>query len=359
MINIYSSQFYSFKTGYLGTFFSRFGEPPFDRRYLWCDKPWKIFGEAHINDSPYYNFPNRPLRNNDNENLTHTPRPGVLLEETANVYTLTEDFTGKNVSDKKAYNIGNNVFPFENTQNSIQYQLQEKNVQFILKESEVLGRGSYNVGENHLVWTDGEPIDPFHVGIVAKSGNEEFKPLLSRSVIDSGIFTDFSPQQRAVAGRDPIFEQLAENGVCNVPEWATKNHPTWQQMRDESLVRRRLPFLRDLIKQQLSDESNNPDDAYLIPSLTERARVVATRGYEGKSTFPDRGGNTLHRWKNGYCFYSHFVSAKNIEGDLNFVDPSLELASKERWIIRYALGSCDGDAGGLVHFYGELYIPVQ
>ena len=275
------------------------------------------------------------------------------------VYTLEEDFTGNDVKEEKVHL--HHKFSFEDSKNAKEYEFQGENIQFVLQESES-GRGSYNVGENHLIWTDGEPIDPFNIAIIRKNGNEyEKEPLLARSVKNSGNFTEFTPQQRAVAGRDPIFKTCNETtseDYIEVPEWAKNDY--WRKMRGETPIKNRLPFLQKLAKEQLKNFQPNRDDNTLrIASLAERAKIVATRGTEEDNLFPARGGNSLFRWRNGYCFYSHFVSADEIKGDVKFVHSDLNLDNNENWIIRYALGSCDADAGSLIHVFGELYIPLE
>lgn len=292
----------------------------------------------------------------ENGEIVYTPTPKVSFQETGFVHILENDFTGEDVKDEAAHLI--NKFSFD--QNPTEFQFKQKNVQFILQESSK-GRGSYNVGENHLVWTDGEPVDPFHIGVVQKDEKGEYQTLLGRSVLGSSTFTDFSPQQRAVAGRGPIFKSIIKSGNF-VPEWATNDLEYWHTMRVETPWKNRLPFLRGLVKEQaikLGEEGETDGHPFEIPSLAERSRIIVNRGFPKDTAFPDRGGNSLFRWRNGYCLYSHFVSAEDIMGSLDFVDPELKIDKDKKWIVRYALGSCDADAGALIHTYGELYIPIN
>ena len=288
------------------------------------------------------------------DSKNRTPTPKVSFLEKGIVFSLDDDFTGNSFEGEGIYL--HHKLCFDNEKNvANEYDFQQKDIQFILKES-AAGRGSYNVGENHLIWTDGEPIDPFHIAVVRKDDNGDYESLLERAVKNSGNFsTEFSPQQRAVSGRDPIFKSYLKDDTI-VPEWAKNDY--WRVMRNETPLDDRLPFLRELVKEQLLNGNDSDDVTLRIPSLAERAKIVASRGYPEDNEFPSRGGNSLFRWRNGYCFYSHFVSDKQIFGDLSFVNSDLQRDNEKEWIIRYALGSCDADAGALVHVFGELYIPV-
>lgn len=174
----------------------------------------------------------------------------------------------------------------------------------------------------------------------------EFETLLSRKVLYSGeMATNFSPQERAVAGRGPGFflsfplEKL-------VPDWAQDKR--WKEQRNFFPLDR-MPYLNSVVAKEL--EKDNPD-ATVIASHTERSKIVVDRGTSG----------TMYSWQQIYCTYAHCVSGKFgvvNEDSLKFVDGNFQVDQERQWITRYAFGSVDSDAGGLIHVFGETYIPVN
>ena len=69
-------------------------------------------------------------------------------------------------------------------------------------------------GNNHVIWHDGEPVDPFVLSVWADDG----RLALRREVFNQGkSLLAMTPLERAFSARWPIAR---EAGSAHIPEWA-------------------------------------------------------------------------------------------------------------------------------------------
>lgn len=231
------------------------------------------------------------------------------------------------------------------------------------------GRRPYFVGENHLVYHDGEPIDPF-IFSIACDGDADSS--LSRSVFNEGrALIDFSPIQRIGSQRGPI----GFDSVRNLPPWTSANLP--EPLRSglaspkypASYLLSRANLLTAGLPAQLGALKSQSDVDALV-SAAERARLV---------NIPRA---TTVAWLNYTLHYAHTLSGPlSLPEDsgsrssllrafsqvthlpLRFANPLAGGDSRDRqkpnarWLVRYTAGVMDTDAlANLV--YGDVYIPL-
>ncbi|NEQ64001.1 MAG: hypothetical protein F6K21_00435, partial [Symploca sp. SIO2D2] len=231
-------------------------------------------------------------------------------------------------------------------------------------------------GLNHIVWQDGEPIDPFILAVYqAKDGDnvELFqREIFNQSPEDDQEKTllDMSPLQRAVSSRGPS----GFDDYINIPDWAWVNFS--DEMKEEiskptypiSFLENRALYLKTQLEAQLPNSSTQEDIDKII-SLAERIRLVSIASI--------LRGTTIG-WLTALLHYGHTVSGKlgsdvvsdeansifaqfkaNTNLELN-QDNSIEDRNQRntRWLAKYTKGVMDTDS--LLDFvYFELYIPVK
>jgi hypothetical protein len=140
------------------------------------------------------------------------------------------------------------------------------------------GIKSFLNGENHLVWQDGEPIDPFVFAVLTdvhsnRNDTTYSNLLFQREAFNEGIsFLEMSPMQRLLSARQPF----GLDKIQNIPEWAknnlsyrlrdllnSKNHPhSYLIDRSKALAEALLDQVRSLDKSQQAVDS--------VISLAER-----------------------------------------------------------------------------------------
>ncbi|NER97852.1 MAG: hypothetical protein F6J86_29080 [Symploca sp. SIO1B1] len=235
-------------------------------------------------------------------------------------------------------------------------------------------------GLNHIVWQDGEPIDPFILAVYQHQQDEDNIELFQREIFNQTpkddqekTLLDMSPLQRTVSSRGPSgFDQY-----INIPDWARANFSS--EMKEEigkpeypmSFLDNRANNLLEKLKQQIPQPVNslNREQVDTIVSLGERTRLVSI-----PTILPH---TTTISWLKLLLHYGHTVSGKlgevaggnqnpiftKIQGETDLQlsqDHSIENRNQpnNRWLAKYTKGVMDADA--LLDFvYFELYIPVK
>jgi hypothetical protein len=227
------------------------------------------------------------------------------------------------------------------------------------------GIPAHLVGNNHLSWQDGEPIDPFILGIYVDQDAGGANLLFEREVFNEGKdLLEMSPFQRVFTRREPCgFEFSAKSAI---PAWAMT-----AKERDRILGKGPLAFLKargealtDALSQMLAASDCSQGAIDLIASLADRAfRVSIPR-------------STTVGWLTIGLNYGHTVS-----GEMQTLDPESILSKfgtslgtaislvpavaksnrtdpNSRWLAVYTKSIMDTDA--LSDFcWAEVYIPLQ
>lgn len=220
-------------------------------------------------------------------------------------------------------------------------------------------------GLNHLVWQDGEPIDPFVLAILADDPDGATRSeLFTRTVFDEGrALLEMEPYERLLTRRAPV----GFDSYKNTPAWALNGLSEADRKRlkapdyPQSYLRGRAQVLLEQLRKSIDCHPDQQSVDQAI-SYAERMRRVSV---------PRR---TTVTWLKFLLHYGHTVS-----GPLNVAasnDPLLgalhartnlrlrvhpgggdRKARNSRWLMKYTLGVMDTDAiTNLV--FGELYIPL-
>lgn len=241
----------------------------------------------------------------------------------------------------------------------------EKQIRIDLRDKN--GKKPLLLGENHLVWKDGEPIDPFILSIRRDTSDttEESTALEFEREIFNGndiSMIQMTPLERLRSRRGPT----GFDSVANIPAWAKRNFlkDPRKQMVSKDYLEERAEKLCSAMKVKLDTPLHEltAEDVTEIVSFAERMRLV---------TFPPK--NTVFAWLNATLHYGHTISGSlKIDQD-NIICKAIEkqtglacsiVAGKDRqeinsrWLIKYTLGVMDTDA--LSNFiFGELYVPLE
>ena len=239
-----------------------------------------------------------------------------------------------------------------------------------LNLAEKAGQKPYLFGDNHLVWKDGEPIDPFILTLLLDdpANGPEPQLVMSREVYNEDLpMTDFTPLQRAMSMRGPTGFGFDPG---QIPPWAVAQlSPVHQQVAASgaSLSRQYLTERAGVLQSCLTDAL-----AGGVP--TTLAAVDAVVGYAERLLLIALPRNTTSFWLNVLCHYGHTISGNLAVG--SGLGPLLDAlhnrcrlplqlrsattdrnAPNARWLVRYTLGMMDTDALSNV-VYGDLYIPL-
>lgn len=213
-------------------------------------------------------------------------------------------------------------------------------------------------GDNHLVWQDGEPIDPFILTVSRATADGKPEPLLGREIFNEGLtITQMNPLQRLVSSRAPVgFDEWS-----NVPGWA-RTEPVKAMIEVPgypiSFLKRRSRALADELANVGGEWTR--DEVDVAVSLAERCiRVARPRG-------------TTVGWLTALLHYGHTVSGAVVTApgpellELLSKATGVPLAARapgsrgdpdERWTVSYTKGLMDTDT--LSDFtFGELYVPL-
>jgi hypothetical protein len=226
------------------------------------------------------------------------------------------------------------------------------------------GTRAHLVGNNHLSWQDGEPIDPFVIGLYADEAQGAPTLLIEREIHNEGkSLLEMTPFQRIFTRREPCgFEFSVQSAI---PAWAMSPEQlkTIFSNRGADYLRTRGAALAGEIRKLIVGGDKSENVIAQIASFADRAcRVNIPR-------------STTKAWLSIGLNYGHTVSgnikivdvkplvaalAEKLGLDIAVVTPK---SSKDRgnpnsrWLVRYSKGVMDTDA--LSDFsWGELYIPV-
>jgi hypothetical protein len=223
------------------------------------------------------------------------------------------------------------------------------------------GRVPYLNGYNHLVWQDGEPIDPFVFAIVDDAG----RSILQREIFNDGLtLMQMSPLQRLDSARGPCG---FDSDFSHIPPWARAQLSEFEQQQlddpgfPRSWLHARGELLARHLDQQLAGGDHSQAGIDAIISFAERLRLVSV----------PRG--TTIGWLGILCQYGHTVSGsfgaagddQTLLGPLSSrigaqlaVGQAARTGPNGRWLLRYVKGVMDTDAlSDLV--FGEAFIPLQ
>lgn len=221
----------------------------------------------------------------------------------------------------------------------------------------------YLVGDNHLIWQDGEPIDPFVLGIYAGAASPSAQPalLMRREVYNEGLtLREMEPYQRLLSCRGPA----GFDSVGNIPSWAVT--PEVQRILSTpgfpvGFLRGRAADLAGQLQAALREPVTTQAQVDTAISLAERLLLVAQ----------PRG--TTVGWLTVLLHYGHTLSGQmevnNLSSLLEGVAAQTGLALSvaapgtdrmqpgSRWLVGYTKGLMDVDAVS-DFVYGELYVPL-
>lgn len=223
-------------------------------------------------------------------------------------------------------------------------------------------------GDNHLVWQDGEPIDPFIISLYADSGSAGGAPtrVLSREVFNENrTMSQMEPYQRLVSSRGPV----GFDSIRNLPNWAMtpETRAALAPGFPGSFLVKRSGVLAGQLEgalgsPRLADGTVDQGEVDQIVSLAERLLLVAQ----------PRG--TTVAWLRFLLHYGHTVSGTMSQSTenpvLDAVTAALGMkvevaaagmdrtAANSRWLIDYTKGMMDVDAVS-DFVYGDLYVPLS
>jgi hypothetical protein len=226
------------------------------------------------------------------------------------------------------------------------------------------GQRPFLNGDNHLIWQDGEPIDPFVLSVYAGPSEEGGKPqlLFQREIFNEGFtLREMEPYERLLSCRGPV----GFDSVANTPEWAltpeVRNAISTPGFPN-SFLRDRSNSLAEQLQEVLAQGKGGQKAVDEAVSLAERMLLTA------------QPRSTTVNWLRFLLHYGHTLS-----GDMqvavadNAVLKALEAKTQlgltiapkaqdrttpnARWLAGYTKGMMDVDA--MSDFvYGELYIPL-
>lgn len=217
----------------------------------------------------------------------------------------------------------------------------------------------YLHGENHLVWKDGEPIDPFIFAFQKNTQN-----IVQRAVFnEAGVpMTNFTPIQRLLSSRGPCgFADFS------IPDWArgqlgdAVTKLVGSGNVDEYLADRVRLLGKALVESLANIDERNVTQAIVSDVISYAQRMVRLNNPRG----------TTRGWATTVLNYGHTVSgaqsdapdtpffkALGMPESLHRSDEKDRMQANSRWLIKYALGIMDTDS--LRNFvFGEVYIPVR
>jgi hypothetical protein len=231
------------------------------------------------------------------------------------------------------------------------------------------GKKPLLLGENHLVWQDGEPIDPFILSISSASNDtsgQHTELEFQREIYNENkSLIDMMPLERILTARGP----KGFDSVSNIPTWAKLHF-----LNDETKMIAQADYPKNYLQKRarnlckvMHDKLDTPceqltaEQATEIVSFAERMKLVS---------FP-RG--TTVNWLKYLLHYGHTISGKLQNGQnsrilkticdktglsCSIVADQDRNATNSRWLIKYTLGTMDTDA--LSSFvFGELYVPLK
>ncbi len=215
-------------------------------------------------------------------------------------------------------------------------------------------------GDNHLVWQDGEPIDPFILTIMT----DDLQPFMQREVYNEELsMREMTPLQRIKSARAPVgFDSFSA-----IPDWVVQRLPDnyknllFSPGFPVSYLKERAVKLNEVLWDLSSESKLGKKQIDEIISIAERMYHVST----------PRG--TTVAWLTFLLYYGHTISGNSstfkqdnpiftyLQNHLSVPVETHPQKDREkpnsRWLIKYTKGVMDTDAiTDLV--FGELFIPV-
>lgn len=226
------------------------------------------------------------------------------------------------------------------------------------------GRRPFLNGFNHLVWADGEPIDPFVLAVLVDNpaGGPPLE-MMRREIFNEGLtFMQMDPLQRLLSSRGPSGFDFR---IADMPTWASAmlSDEERRQIADpdfpNSYLRARAQVLLEALQASLATGERTRARVDEVVSFAERMRLVAV---------PKR---TTAFWLTILLNYGHTISGTLASAPDSAVLEALDqrLGAKlvisnaqrgqpnGRWMVTYVKGFMDTDALSDV-VYGELYVPL-
>jgi hypothetical protein len=226
------------------------------------------------------------------------------------------------------------------------------------------GRRPFLNGFNHLVWTDGEPIDPFIMAVLVDDpvGGPPLE-MMRREVFNEGLtFMQMDPLQRLLSSRAPSGFDF---NIADIPAWARPmlSEEERRQLEDpefpRSYLRARARVLRKALQVSLATGERTRAGVDQVVSFAERMRLVVVPA--GTTSF----------WLTILLNYGHTVSGTLasapdgpvLEALRQRLGAKLAISDAQRgqpngrWMVTYVKGFMDTDALSDV-VYGELYVPL-
>ena len=221
------------------------------------------------------------------------------------------------------------------------------------------GRMPFLNGYNHLVWRDGEPIDPFVLAVLGPDGTVVWQ----REIFNDGKrLMEMSPLQRLYSSRGPCG---LDTNLRNIPPWALAS--LGEQEREQlanpgfpiSYLKQRAGVLAGALRASLDVPEWSRDAVDRVVSFAERLRLVAVPS-----------GFTVG-WLCILLNYGHTVSGAQVAADPALpaglttatglklqLAPSARSTPNGRWFVDYTQGYMDTDSLSAM-VYGELYVPLE
>ena len=219
------------------------------------------------------------------------------------------------------------------------------------------GRTPFLNGYNHLVWQDGEPIDPFVFALL-----EGGEPVWQREIFNQGrTLLEMAPLQRLLSNRGPCG---FDPDLDHIPDWLLATWTPEQRalLADPgypiSYLQQRAAVLAGELATSLDDGAWTQAGVDTAISFAERLRNVAS----------PRG--TTVAWLTILLNYGHTLSGTLTAPagtcshrpatlpDWGFgLAPTGRQTPNGRWFLTYTQGLMDTDALSSV-LYGELYVPL-
>ncbi len=222
----------------------------------------------------------------------------------------------------------------------------------------------FSNGQNHLVYQDGEPLDPFILNVSADTAAGP-QSLFQREVWNDGVsMLDMMPLERTESARGPCGFDF---NFDNIPSWAKAGVSPDQQpllagtMGPRGYLAKRCELLVGEIGKAI-DGVNSQSQVDAVVSLAERLMLVAQ----------PRG--TTVAWLGVLLHYGHTISGE--QQVANAANPIFDALAKRcglnltvasptdsrdepnaRWLADYTLGVMDTDALSCL-VYGTLYVPL-
>jgi hypothetical protein len=219
------------------------------------------------------------------------------------------------------------------------------------------GRTPFLNGYNHLVWQDGEPIDPFVFALF-----DDGRPVWQREIFNEGkTLLDMAPLQRLLSNRGPCG---FDPDLGHIPDWVLATWTPEQRalLADAgypiSYLQQRADVLAGELAASLDAGPWTRTTVDTAISFAERLRNVAS----------PRG--TTVAWLTILLNYGHTLSGTVTSPTGDVLPPGCDLAGmglrlaptgrqtpNGRWFLTYTQGLMDTDALSSL-LYGELYVPL-